>query len=75
MGRDSRNTGLEALGYLLRSFFENYRRHSAWERTALYPIVRTHLGGGTTRKQHDALLRASMGPGVSDKILRTAALC
>jgi len=75
MGRDSRNTGLEALGYLLRSFFENYRRHSAWERTALYPIVRTHLAGGTPRKQHDALLRASMGPGLSDRILRTAALC
>ena len=75
MGRDSRNAGLEALGYLLRSFFENYRRHSAWERTTLYPIVRTHLGSGTPRKQHDALLRASMGANVSDAILRTAALC
>ena len=74
MGRDSRNTGLEALGYLLRSFFENYRRHAAWERATLYPIVRKHLAGGA-RKQHDALLRASMGPSVSDAILRAAALC
>jgi hypothetical protein len=40
----------------------------------LYPIVREHLSGGA-RKQHDALLRASMGPSVSDAILRTAALC
>jgi iron-sulfur cluster repair protein YtfE (RIC family) len=75
MGRNSRNAGLEALGYLLRSFFENYRRHSVWERTALYPIVQKHLAGGTPRKQHDALLRASVGANVSDAILRTAALC
>ncbi len=75
MGRNSRNAGLEALGYLLRSFFENYRRHSAWERTTLYPIVRRHLVSGTPRKQHDALLRASMGANVSDAILKTAALC
>ena len=71
---DSRNTGPDALGYLLRSFFENYRRHAAWERAALYPIVRKHLAGGP-RKQHDALLRASMGPSVSDAILRAVALC
>jgi hypothetical protein len=75
MGRDSRNAGLEALGYLLRSFFENYRRHSAWERITLYPIVRTHLASSTPRKRHDALLRASMGASVSDAILRAAALC
>ena len=75
MGRDARNAGSEALGYLLRSFFENYRRHAAWERTALYPIVRKHLTGGTPRKQHDELLRASMGPNVSDAILRAVALC
>ena len=75
MGRNSRNAGLEALGYLLRSFFENYRRHCAWERTTLYPIVRAHLVSGTPRKQHDALLRASMGANVSEAILRTAALC
>ncbi|MFY9874918.1 MAG: hemerythrin domain-containing protein [Rhodomicrobium sp.] len=74
MGRDSRNIGLEALGYLLRSFFENYRRHAAWERATAYPIVRKHLAGDT-RKQHEALLRVSMGPSVSDAILRAAALC
>ncbi len=74
-GRDSRNAGIEGLGYLLRSFFENYRRHSAWERTTLYPVVRTHLVSGTPRKQHDALLRASMGANISEAILRTAAVC
>jgi hypothetical protein len=75
MGRDSHNAGLEALGYLLRSFFENYRRHSAWERATLYPLVRARLAGNTPRKQHDALLRASMGPSVSEAILKAAALC
>ena len=70
MGRDSRNGGLEALGYLLRSFFENYRRHSAWERGTLYPLVRSHIAGSTPRKQHEALLRASMGPNVTDAILK-----
>jgi len=71
------NAGVETqmLGYLLRAFFENYRRHCSWERNVLYPIVRTHLAGGTPRKQHDAVLRASVGPIVSASILRTAALC
>jgi hypothetical protein len=75
MGRDSRNGGLEALGYLLRSFFDNYRRHSTWERATLYPVVRKHLAEGTPRKQHDALLRASMGVNVSEAILKAAAVC
>ncbi len=75
MGRDFRNAGLEALGYLLRSFFENYRRHSAWERMTLYPIIKKHLAGGAPREQHDALLRASVGASVSDTILRALAVC
>ena len=77
MGREGGDSGMETqiLGYLLRGFFENYRRHCSWERNVLYPIVRMHLAGGTPRKQHDALLRASVGPNVSDAILKTAALC
>ncbi len=73
MGRAGVET--QMLGYLLRAFFENYRRHCSWERNVLYPIVRIHLAGGTPRKQHDALLRASVGKNVSDAILKTAALC
>ena len=77
MGRAGGDCGVETqmLGYLLRGFFENYRRHCSWERNVLYPIVRMHLAGGALRKQHDALLRASVGPNVSDAILKTAALC
>ncbi len=74
MGRDSKNSGFEALGYLLRAFFENYRRHSAWERITLYPIVRTHLANGTPRKQHDALLRVSIGDCAAEDVPKLAAV-
>jgi len=55
-------TGIDVhiLGFLLRSFFENYRRHHAWEKSILYPIVRQLLGG-TVAGRHDALLRMSLG--------------
>jgi iron-sulfur cluster repair protein YtfE (RIC family) len=51
----------QGLGYLLRAFFENYRRHCVWEREVLYPIARKLLVSGTVRGQHDAMLRVSMG--------------
>lgn len=73
MGRAGVET--QMLGYLLRAFFENYRRHCSWERNVLYPIVRMHLAGGAQRKRQDALLRVSVGPDVSDAILKAAALC
>jgi iron-sulfur cluster repair protein YtfE (RIC family) len=62
--------GLEAqaLGYLLRGFFENYRRHCAWERNALYPIVRKHLVSVAPRKRHNALLLLSMGLNAPDGV-------
>ncbi|MGO9171879.1 MAG: hemerythrin domain-containing protein [Rhodomicrobium sp.] len=54
---------VHVLGFLLRSFFENYRRHHSWEQNILYPIVRQQLQGETIAAQHDALLRVSMGLG------------
>ncbi len=51
------------LGFLLRSFFENFRRHHSWERNILYPSAREHLAGGPIAAQHDALLRVSLGLG------------
>ncbi|MGO9543679.1 MAG: hemerythrin domain-containing protein [Rhodomicrobium sp.] len=56
--------GTHALGYLLRSFFENYRRHHAWESRILYPVARQYLTGRGVTAQHDALLRVSLGLGV-----------
>lgn len=34
------------LGYMLRGFFESYRRHLHWERTVLLPIARKRLAEG-----------------------------
>ncbi len=53
----------QSLGYLLRAFFESYRRHCVWERTILYPVARKLLVNGAARGQHEALLRASVGLG------------
>lgn len=33
----------ERLGYLLRCFFEGYRRHCAWEKLIVFPICRKML--------------------------------
>jgi iron-sulfur cluster repair protein YtfE (RIC family) len=52
---------VHVLGFLLRSFFENFRRHNSWERNILYPIARQQLAGETVAAQHDALLRVSLG--------------
>lgn len=35
--------GPNALGYLLRSFFEAHRRHIAWENVTLLPLARKRL--------------------------------
>ncbi len=54
------STDVQVLGFLLRSFFENCRRHHSWEQTVLYPIAKRHLIGGSVAAQHDALLRVSL---------------
>lgn len=33
----------DMLGYMLRGFFENYRRHLSWENTVLLPLARERL--------------------------------
>lgn len=46
------------LGYMLRGFFESYRRHLHWENTVLLPLARKRLTKGDleqlalTMKQH-----------------------
>ncbi len=57
-----------ALGYLLRAFFENYRRHCVWERSVLYPIAKRLLVNGVAG-QHEALLRVSVGLDGQDGVL------
>lgn len=33
----------DILGFMLRGFFENYRRHIIWEDTVLFPVVQNRL--------------------------------
>lgn len=58
--RGETGIGAHILGFLLRSFFENYRRHHAWEKEILYPFARK-LTDGTFAARHDGLLRVSFG--------------
>jgi hemerythrin-like domain-containing protein len=51
------------LGFTLRSFFENCRRHAGWEKTILYPLAHDLLSDGTATAHHGALLRMSLGLG------------
>lgn len=50
-------------GFTLRSFFENCRRHCAWEAAILYPIAHALLMDGAAVAHHGALLRMSLGLG------------
>lgn len=38
------------LGYMLRGFFESYRRHLHWESTVILPIARKRLSDGALRE-------------------------
>ncbi|MBI4724675.1 MAG: hypothetical protein HY765_06775, partial [Rhodomicrobium sp.] len=62
-GMGKADMDVHVLGYLLRAFFENCRRHHNWERAILYPIARRHLATGSVAAHHDALLRMSLEPG------------
>nr|WP_281431745.1 hemerythrin domain-containing protein [Rhodomicrobium vannielii] len=55
------------LGYLLRAFFENFRRHAAWEKMLLHPVVKNQFISETPKHQHDAVLRYSIGAGRSGR--------
>ncbi len=46
----------ETFGYLLRSFFENCRRHRAWETAVIYPGARAHLLDETKASHHASML-------------------
>ncbi|WP_051630881.1 hemerythrin domain-containing protein [Afifella pfennigii] len=50
----------EALGYLLRSFFEQQRRHIAWEETVVFPMARSCFSAASKADLAAALLRHRM---------------
>jgi iron-sulfur cluster repair protein YtfE (RIC family) len=55
--RELAGSDIPMLGFLLRAFFENYRRHNVWENGILYPAARQLIYA----HPHDALLRMSLG--------------
>jgi hemerythrin-like domain-containing protein len=51
LGQGGRPANPEMLGYMLRGFFERYRRHVHWENHLVMPLARLRL----TREDLDAL--------------------
>lgn len=43
LGQGRRSTNPDMLGYMLRGFFERYRRHVHWENTLVMPLARIRL--------------------------------
>ena len=43
MGQGVEPANPEMVGYMLRSFFESYRRHMALEERLLFPLARARL--------------------------------
>jgi hemerythrin-like domain-containing protein len=43
LGQGARPPNPEMLGYMLRGFFERYRRHVHWENTLVMPLARLRL--------------------------------
>jgi hypothetical protein len=50
-------------GFSLRAFFENCRRHLAWEAAILHPIAQGLMADEPAAVHHAALLRVSLEPG------------
>ncbi len=47
----------DMLGYMLRGFFENYRRHIHWENTVLIPLARRRLTAADVRVMLERMLQ------------------
>ena len=43
LGQHGRTSNADMLGYMLRGFFERYRRHIYWENTLVIPLARLRL--------------------------------
>ena len=53
----------EMVGYMLRGFFEAYRRHVAWENSIVLPLARKHLNAAAIAELRRVMLanRAAVG--------------
>ncbi|MGI9373463.1 MAG: hemerythrin domain-containing protein [Hyphomicrobiales bacterium] len=58
----------EMLGYMLRSFFESYRRHLHWENTVLLPLARQSFSSSDLEALNDVMANnrfSKLGSGVA----------
>jgi len=55
----------DMVGYMLRSFFESYRRHIHWENAVVIPLARARLTDGDVDELADAMTR-HREPGSTD---------
>lgn len=53
-GRKLKNPDM--VGYMLRSFFECYRRHILWENAIVLPLARTRLTGDDLKELNRAMM-------------------
>lgn len=58
LGEDNRAANPDMLGYMLRGFFERYRRHIHWENTLVMPLARLRLTPGDL-EELSALMESS----------------
>ncbi|MFW6024403.1 MAG: hypothetical protein ACOC8P_02165 [Dichotomicrobium sp.] len=57
LARDPKPDRPDALGYLLRAFFETRRRHIAWEKAVVMPLARERLDAEAQRVLAARMLR------------------
>ena len=67
---DDRDDGdANVLGYMLRGFFEQRRRHIVWEETLLYPLARSNIDAADMDALAESILRYLMQ---SNRIIRVS---
>lgn len=57
LGRGERPANPDLLGYMLRGFFESYRRHVLWENSFIIPAARRLLSEDSLKSLSDAMAR------------------
>lgn len=63
----------DALGYMLRGFFEGQRRHVSWEQTVLFPLARAALSKARLGRLADEVARSAAWQQVQDGMLQPGA--
>jgi hemerythrin-like domain-containing protein len=55
LSRGARLKNPDMVGYMLRSFFESYRRHIHWENAVVLPLARSRLSAEDLLRLEEAM--------------------